>query len=114
MRSANVHDVNPAHPDLLRLLAAGVTPEEIGATAAECAARGKGRMPYVLRTVESRREAAAQAPAVAAAAPQSATVPSAEAERTAAYLASQAAGRSSPPPDVLAKLKALGSKGPMQ
>lgn len=68
-RAANVHDVNPSHPDLLRLLSAGVTPDEIGGTAAECAARGKGRFAYVLATVERRRAEAAAAPAVAASMP---------------------------------------------
>lgn len=68
-RGANVIDVNPSHPDLLRLLAAGVTPEEIGSTAAECAAKGRGRFAYVLATVERRRADAAAAPAVQAAAP---------------------------------------------
>lgn len=65
-RGANVHDVNTAHPDLLRLLAAGVTPEEIGATAAECAAKGKARFAYVLATVERRRAESAARPAAAA------------------------------------------------
>ena len=68
-RGANVHDVNPSHPDLLRLLAAGVTPEEIGATAAECSAKGKPRFAYVLATVERRRSEAAQAPQIADARP---------------------------------------------
>ena len=68
LRGANVHDVNPAHPDLLRLLAAGVKPEDIGATAAELVASGKpARMAYVLRTVESRMQQAAQRPAIEAA-----------------------------------------------
>jgi hypothetical protein len=59
--------VNPQHPDLLRLLAAGVTPEAIGATAAEIVAAGKpARMAYVLRTVESRLQQAAQRPALPA------------------------------------------------
>jgi len=70
LRGANVHDVNPSHPDLLRLLAAGVRPEDIGATAAELVAAGKpARMAYVLRTVESRMQQAAQRPAVEAAPP---------------------------------------------
>lgn len=68
-RGANVHDVNPSHPDLLRLLAAGVTPEEIGATAAECAGKGKARFAYVLATVERRRSEAAARPGAPAAGP---------------------------------------------
>lgn len=68
-RGANVHDVNPSHPDLLRLLAAGVTPEEIGATAAECAGKGKARFAYVLATVERRRSEAAARPVAPAAGP---------------------------------------------
>lgn len=107
-RGANVHDVNPAHPELLRLLAAGVTPEDIGATAAECAAKDKGRFAYVLATVERRRAAAAAAPTVAAASQPSLTVPSRDAERTAELLRSQAErGSTKPPPEVLAALKAL-------
>lgn len=67
LRGANVHDVNPSHPDLLRMLAAGVTPEAIGATAAELVAAGKpARMAYVLRTIESRMQQAAQRPAIEA------------------------------------------------
>jgi len=69
-RGANVHDVNPSHPDLLRLLAAGVTPEAIGATAAELVGAGKpARFAYVLRTVESRLQQVAARPALQAAAP---------------------------------------------
>ena len=67
LRGANVHDVNPSHPDLLRLLAAGVTPGAIGATAAELVAAGKpARMAYVLRTVESRLQQTAGRGQVAA------------------------------------------------
>lgn len=65
LRGANVHDVNPSHPDLLALLAAGVTPEEIGATAAECATKGRGRFAYVLATVKRRRAEAAASPVAA-------------------------------------------------
>jgi len=87
-RGANVHDVNPSHPDLLRLLDAGVTPEDIGDTAAEIVKAGKpARFAYVLRTVESRRREAAQRGAVPAASP-AATVPG---EPTAAYVARQRA-----------------------
>lgn len=54
-------ELNPSHPDLLRLLQAGVTPETFGATAAEGKAKGKARLAWVLATVEGRlRDAAAK------------------------------------------------------
>ena len=88
-RGANVHDVNPSHPDLLRLLEAGVTPEDIGATAAECASKGKPRFAYVLATVERRRvEASNRGAMPGVQASPSATVPG---ESTQDYLARQQA-----------------------
>ena len=103
LRGANVHDVNPSHPDLLRLLAAGVTPEAIGATAAELVAAGKpARFAYVLRTVERRLQEAAAKPAVPAAAPM--TAPATD-SRGAEYLAEHAArtaAASKPPASILA------------
>lgn len=101
-RGANVHDVNPAHPDLLRLLAAGVTPEEIGATAAECAGKGKARFAYVLATVERRRAEAAAKPQAAASAPI--TAPSDEAAKTAALLREQSERAATKPPAALLAL----------
>lgn len=62
MRAAGVQSVNPSHPKLLALLAAGITPDEIGEVAREPRARGKG-MAWVLATAEGRRrDAAAVAP----------------------------------------------------
>lgn len=58
MRAAGIQGVNPSHPKLLALLAAGVTPDEIGEVAREPKARGKG-MAWVLATVEGRRRDAA-------------------------------------------------------
>ena len=58
MRAAGVQSVNPSHPKLLALLAAGVTPDEIGEVAREPKARGKG-MAWVLAVVEGRRRDAA-------------------------------------------------------
>jgi uncharacterized protein YdaU (DUF1376 family) len=58
MRQAGVLGVNPSHPRLLALLAAGVTPQEIGELAREPVARGKG-MVWVLAAVEGRRRDAA-------------------------------------------------------
>lgn len=110
-RGANVHDVNPAHPELLRLLADGATPEEIGATAVECAARGRPRFAYVLATVGRRRsEAAAGRPVGSVAAPVAGcvTVPSRDAERTAELLRQQAErGVARPSPEVLERLRSI-------
>ncbi len=58
MRAAGIQGVNPSHPKLLALLAAGVTPDEIGEVAREPKARGKG-MAWVLAVVEGRRRDAA-------------------------------------------------------
>ena len=101
-RGANVHDVNPSHPDLLRLLAAGVTPEDIGATAAECAGKGKARFAYVLATVERRRSEAAAKTAAQAAPPL--TVPSDEATKTADLLREQSQRIATKPPAALLEL----------
>lgn len=62
MRAAGIQGVNPSHPKLQALLAAGITPDEIGEVAREPKARGKG-MAWVLATVEGRRrDAAATSP----------------------------------------------------
>ena len=63
MRDANIQGVNPSHPKLLALLAAGITPDEIGEVAREPKARGKG-MAWVLAAVEGRRRDAASVGAV--------------------------------------------------
>lgn len=104
-RGANVHDVNPSHPDLLRLLNAGVTPEEVGATAAECAAKGKPRFAYVLATVERRRSEAAQAPQIAAARPVTVPCTDRQAEAFQAAMDERAATATRPPAALLAKLR---------
>lgn len=62
MRGAGVTGVNPSHPTLLRLLADGVTPADLGATAAECVERGKPGMAYVLQVVAGRMADAAAVP----------------------------------------------------
>jgi len=55
--------------DLNRLVNAGVPPEEFGAVAAELVARGKGRVPLLLSTIEGRRQDAQAKGGVAAAVP---------------------------------------------
>ena len=70
MRQAGLQDVNPSHPDLLRLLAAGVTPQELADCAAEAVRTGKrAPFPWVLKTVEGRRHDAAMRGTVPAGAP---------------------------------------------
>lgn len=64
IKAGGITDVNPGHPDLHRLLAAGATPATLQATAAELAAKGKGRFAYLLSTVEGRMRDAAAAGAV--------------------------------------------------
>ncbi len=62
MRRLGVEGVNPHHPDLLALVAKGLTAEEAEATAAECIGKGKPRFAYVLAAIRGRREAAREAP----------------------------------------------------
>jgi hypothetical protein len=54
IREAGIGAVNPSHPDLRRLLDAGVTPQDLAATAAELVAKGKGSFPLLLATVDGR------------------------------------------------------------
>lgn len=63
MRAAGIQGLNTSHPKLLALLAAGVTPDEIGEVAREPKSKGKG-MGWVLAVVEGRRRDAASAPAI--------------------------------------------------
>lgn len=56
MRQAGIPDGNPSHPDLVRLVAAGVTEQEFADTAAEVKVK---KFAYVLRAVEGRRTDAA-------------------------------------------------------
>jgi len=58
MRAAGIQGVNPSHPKLLALLAAGITSNEIGEVAREERAKGKG-MAWVLAVAEGRRREAA-------------------------------------------------------
>ncbi|MBK1688897.1 YdaU family protein [Rubrivivax gelatinosus] len=64
IRAAGVQDVNPSHPDLAKLLAAGATPEELGDVAREAVAKGKPRFAWVLATAAGRRRDAADSPAI--------------------------------------------------
>ena len=66
IRAAGIAAVNPGHPDLLRLLDAGVTPQVLADTAAELVGKGKGKFPLLLATVEGRLRDAAAAGAVPA------------------------------------------------
>ena len=59
LRSAGITGVNPSHPKLLALLAAGLTTDEIASIAKEPQARGKG-MAWVLAAAEGRRRDAAR------------------------------------------------------
>lgn len=67
IRAAGIADVNPGHPDLARLLEAGVTDEDLAETARELAGKGKARFALLLSTVEGRRRDAAEKAAVPAA-----------------------------------------------
>lgn len=62
MKQAGIQKVNPSHPDLLRLIAAGVSAEEFADAAAD--ARVKN-FAYVLTAVEGRRNDAAAKGSVA-------------------------------------------------
>jgi hypothetical protein len=63
MKGAGLSMVNPSHPELLTLLAAGCTSEELAGAAGEAVAKGKG-FAYALAIVRGRREDAAKAAAV--------------------------------------------------
>lgn len=67
VRAAGIADGDPGHPGLHRLLAAGVTAEDLAATATELVRQGKGRFALLLATVEGRRHDAAAAGKVPAA-----------------------------------------------
>lgn len=55
MKQQGLWPVNPAHPKLVALLAAGATPDEFTHTAAEAVATGKP-FAWVLAVVKGRRE----------------------------------------------------------
>lgn len=102
IKAAGVVDVNPGHPDLLRLLAGKVTVSELESTAAELAGKGKGRFALLLKTVEARRADAVAAGEVAQVA---ATAPGrAAAEATAVYLAELHAHPATKPPSAIKSL----------
>lgn len=64
MKAVGIADVNPSHPKLAALLAAGATSQELAAAAQAAVQRGKG-FAYALGTAERQRtEAAAMAPAL--------------------------------------------------
>ena len=109
IKAAGIFDVNPSHPDLQRLLAAGVTQQELADTAAALVAKGRGKagFAYLLSTVEGQRRDAAAKAAVPAEAAKPLTVASSEAEKTAAMLAQQSAVKPTKPP---AHLLALAGK----
>ena len=65
MRAAGMQDVNPSHPKLTALLAAGITQEELQTAAADAVGRGKG-FAYALAAAEGRRRDAATEPLPAA------------------------------------------------
>jgi len=107
IRLAGIPDVNPSHPDLQRLLAAGVTAQELADAARVLVGKGKASFAYLLSTVEGQRRDAAAKAAVPAEAQKPITVASGEAEKTAAMLAQQAAVKPTRPP---AHLLALAGK----
>lgn len=65
MRQAGLQDANPGHPELLAMLGAGITVEELASAAADTVAAGKGFV-YALRTAASRRRDAAKVGALPA------------------------------------------------
>lgn len=81
LRKAGVASVNPSHPKLLALLAAGLTADELAGIAAEPNAKGKG-FAWILATAEGRRRDAASVTALpnARASPRGGTVSEARRE----------------------------------
>lgn len=67
IKAAGVADVNPGHPDLLRLIAGGIPSETFTAAAADLSAKGRGRFLLLLKTVEGQWNDAQAAGPVAAA-----------------------------------------------
>jgi len=108
IKAAGIPDVNPSHPDLQRLLAAGVTPQDLADTAAVLVLKGKSSFAYLLKTVEGQRvDAAAKAAIPAAVAPLGPTVPSSAADKTAELLRQQSEREATKPP---AEILALASR----
>lgn len=59
MRRAGLSGVNPGHPDLLALLEAGVTDEEVAGAAQGAVDRGKASFAYCLAMLKRQRQEAA-------------------------------------------------------
>ncbi len=72
MRVAGLQDANPSHPELLALLAAGITIPELEDAARVAAVGGKGFV-YALRVAAGRRREAAKVGTLPAAAPPTET-----------------------------------------
>lgn len=108
MRMAGIPDATPSHPDLLRLLDAGITAQELADTAAVVVLKGKGSLAYVLATVEGKRaDAAAKAAVPAVVAAPSITVPSTDtgAQKFAAEMDERAATATKPPAALVALVR---------
>lgn len=89
IRRAGIAAVNPSHPDLQRLLDAGVTPQDLADTAAELVGKGKGSFPLLLATVDGRlrdASAAGSAPSAAVLRKPTSTSATPSAEETRALL----------------------------
>ena len=89
IRRAGITAVNPSHPDLQRLLDAGVTPQDLADTAAELVGKGKGSFPLLLATVDGRlrdASAAGSAPSAAVLRKPASTSATPSAEETRALL----------------------------
>lgn len=103
LREAGIADGDPGHPGLQRLLDAGVTPEDLVATARTMLLQGKGRFALLLATVEGRMRDAAAATAI----PPAPEVPDAGAlavEQTRREQAAFAALPATKPPAALREL----------
>jgi hypothetical protein len=59
MRKAGMAEVNPSHPELLALLAGGITVDELAEAAESAVTQGKGFV-YAMRTAAGRRKDAAK------------------------------------------------------
>lgn len=89
IRRAGIAAVNPSHPDLQRLLDAGVTPQDLADTAAELVGKGKGSFPLLLATVDGRlrdASAAGAAPSASVLRKPASTSATPSAEETRALL----------------------------
>jgi len=101
IRLAGIPDANPSHPDLQRLLAAGVTAQELADAAAVLVLKGKASFAYLLSTVEGQRRDAAAKAAVPAEAAKPITVPATD-RRGEDYLTqheARTAQATKPPPE---------------